>query len=105
MANELDSRGDTREPTPDDLREVWALLSPDERVSAVEHLGRGAADEFFLQLSTTDQAQLLLARPCAERLAWMRLLAPDDAADLIQKTPPEERAAQLALLDEPTPCR
>jgi magnesium transporter len=102
MENEPESRSDPRGPTPEDLHEVWVLLSLDERVSAVEHLGRGAADEFFLQLSSTDQAQLLLARPTAERLAWMRLLAPDDAADLIQEAPPEERAAQLALLDEPT---
>jgi magnesium transporter len=32
----------------------------------------------------------------------MRLLAPDDAADLIQHSPPRERDGLLALLDEPT---
>jgi magnesium transporter len=32
----------------------------------------------------------------------MRLLAPDDAADLIQEAPPEERETLLALLDDST---
>jgi len=32
----------------------------------------------------------------------MRLLAPDDAADVIQHVPPPEREAMLTLLDEPT---
>ena len=32
----------------------------------------------------------------------MRLLAPDDAADLLQEVGPEERDEYLALLDEPT---
>ena len=32
----------------------------------------------------------------------MRLLPPDDAADLIQEAPEDERGGLLALLDEPT---
>jgi len=34
-----------------------------------------------------------------ERRAWLRSLAPDDAADLIQDAPPEERASLLESLD------
>jgi magnesium transporter len=33
---------------------------------------------------------------------WMRLLAPDDAADVIQEAGPERRDELLSLLDEPT---
>ncbi len=40
--------------------------------------------------------------PPGERRLWMRLLAPDDAADLIQEAPANARAELLALLDEVT---
>src|SRR5256886_14247280 len=36
------------------------------------------------------------------RRSWIRLLPPDDAADVIQESPEEERDGLLALLDEPT---
>jgi magnesium transporter len=45
---------------------------------------------------------LLEALPEAERRSWIRLLAPDDAADLIQAAKDEEREAFMALLDDPT---
>ena len=35
-----------------------------------------------------------------ERRGWMRLLAPDDAADAVQAAPEEERDGLLALLDD-----
>jgi magnesium transporter len=37
-----------------------------------------------------------------ERQLWMRQLAPDDAADLVQAAPAEEREALLRVLDAPT---
>src|SRR5213592_2456478 len=37
-----------------------------------------------------------------ERRSWMRLLPPDDAADVVQAAPEAEREGLLALLDEPT---
>ena len=40
--------------------------------------------------------------PAREQRSWMRLLPPDDAADVIQAAPTEKRDALLALLDEPT---
>jgi len=40
--------------------------------------------------------------PAREQRSWMRLLAPDDAADLIQAVPSENRDALLHLLDDPT---
>jgi magnesium transporter len=86
--------------TPSELYEAWPVLSLEERVEGFEYLTRDDADDFFLQLSARDRAQLLLALPIGERRLWMRLLAPDDAADLIQEVPVEERENMLSLLDD-----
>jgi magnesium transporter len=88
--------------TPAELYDAWPVLSMDERVEGFEFLQREDADDFFLQLSARDRAQLVSTLPLGERRLWMRLLAPDDAADLIQEAPPEERENLLALLDETT---
>jgi len=85
-----------------ELGEIWAVLSPEERAEGVEHLDRGEAHSFFLGLSEQEQAAVLLAMKAGERRLWMRLLAPDDAADVIQLVPQEVRASLLETLDEPT---
>src|SRR2546423_2214312 len=85
-----------------ELREIWPILDGDDRVSGFRELDHGEAEEFFLRLSSRDQARLLLALPERERRTWIRLLAPDDAADVIQESPTEERERLLALLDDPT---
>ncbi len=87
--------------TSSELYDVWPMLSLEERVEGFEVLKRDAADDFFLQLSARDRAQLLLALPVGERRLWMRMLAPDDAADLIQEAPADQRESLLALLDDP----
>jgi magnesium transporter len=88
--------------TPSELYEAWPVLSLEERIEGFEYLTRDDADDFFLQLNARDRAALLLALPLGERRLWMRLLAPDDAADLIQEVPVEERDNMLSLLDEAT---
>ena len=88
--------------SPSELYEAWRVLSLDERVEGFEFLKRHDADDFFLQLSAGDRAELLLALPSGERRLWMRLLAPDDAADLIQEASVEDRESLLALLDDQT---
>ena len=85
-----------------DLKEAWTLLVPSDRLESFRALERTQAEDFFLSLSAHDQAELLLGLPSAERRSWIRLLAPDDAADLVQEVPPEDREALMALLDEPT---
>ncbi|HET9984041.1 MAG TPA: magnesium transporter [Longimicrobiales bacterium] len=85
-----------------ELEETWPLLSIEERVEGFRLLPPEEAEEFFLDLSARDQADLVLALPRAERRLWLRLLPPDDVADLIQEAEPEERADLLALLDETT---
>jgi len=88
--------------SPTELYDAWPVLSLDERVEGFEFLQREQADDFFLQLSARDRAHLVLALPPGERRLWMRLLAPDDAADVVQETPAEDREGVLALLDDAT---
>lgn len=88
--------------SPAELRDVWMILTPEERFDGFRLLPRGDAEEFFLELDARDHAQLILEIPAHERRAWMRLLPPDDAADLTQAAPPEHREELLGLLDNRT---
>jgi len=47
-----------------------------------------------------EQALMVLNMPPGERLVWARLLPLDDAADLVQAAPADEREGLLALLDD-----
>src|SRR5262245_20111916 len=82
------------------LLEAWDALSDDERVEAFHHLPRSRADNFFFALAPRDQSRLILSLPPGERRIWMRLLAPDDATDVIQETPEHDLPGLLSLLDE-----
>jgi magnesium transporter len=86
--------------TPGELYDVWPILSAAERVEGFEFLPRDDADNFFLQLSARDRAELILALPGGERRLWMRLLPPDDAADVIQAAPAATRDHLISLLDD-----
>lgn len=88
--------------TADDLHEAWHVLAPDERLAGLHELPRGEAEDFFLAAPTADQASTLLQMPARERRAWLRLLAPDDAADLLQRVPEPGRVELLRLLDKRT---
>ncbi|MGH9630308.1 MAG: magnesium transporter, partial [Bryobacteraceae bacterium] len=79
--------------------EAWRQLSATERVEAFKQLPPGEDDEFFLNLPVREQAEVLLALPELERRLWVRLLAPDDVADLIQVVPVEHRQTLLRYLD------
>ena len=85
----------------DDLREAWHVLSTEERVEGFKLLPRDVAEEFLFTLGAADQADIILALPAVDRRSWMRLLPPDDAADVVQAAG-EDREALLALLDDPT---
>ena len=50
-------------------------------------------------MAVQNPVQLVLAMPEEERKAWLRSLAPDDAADLIQDAPSRDRAFLLNALD------
>jgi magnesium transporter len=91
------------EPTPAEaLLEAWPVLGRDERLALFRALPPDEAQGFFLSLGAADQSALILDIPSGERRLWMRLLAPDDAADLLSAAPPEEREGLIALLDEAT---
>jgi magnesium transporter len=85
-----------------DLKETWHILDPEERIEAFVELARSEAEEFFLDLPARDQTELLMAMSPPQRRSWMRLLPPDDAADVIQEADEAARDALLDLLDGPT---
>lgn len=86
----------------EELWELWPALSHAERLRKFRELHTGEKADFFLELSAHDQCDLLQRLPQDQRHVWIRLLAPDDAADLIQEADAEHRDDLLALLDEPT---
>lgn len=84
-----------------DLYEAWPLLTPEEKADAFRLLSLAKAEDFYLRLSNSDRASLLLSmKSDDERKLWLRLLAPDDVADIIQKAPSEKQDLLLSLLDE-----
>lgn len=88
--------------TAGELSGSWQILTPAGRVQAFRQLRRVDAEDFFLGLLAADQGALLTALPPGERKLWIRLLAPDDVADILPEVPPEEQEELLGLLDEPT---
>ncbi|MEP6862984.1 MAG: magnesium transporter [Deltaproteobacteria bacterium] len=86
----------------DELRDAWPLLDLEERGDGLRVLPREDAEEFFISLVPRDQADLLLFFRPGQRRQWMRLLEPDDVADVIQQGGEANRQTLLALLDDPT---
>ncbi|MGE3544458.1 MAG: magnesium transporter [Kofleriaceae bacterium] len=93
---------ESEELIADELRDAWPLLDLDERGDGLRVLPREDAEEFFVALSAADQSSLLLHFRAGQRRQWMRLLEPDDVADVIQETPEEHRPTLMGLLDAPT---
>lgn len=84
------------------LLDAWSSMTPDERRDKFKELPRTDAEELFLSLKTHDQAELIAEASHLEKRSWVRLLAPDDVADLIQEIGPESKDDLLALLDPQT---
>lgn len=80
----------------------WSQLSSDERKIRFESLSRTEAEEFFLNLGPSDQYELLVDMNTLQMRSWLRLLAPDDAADLIQEAETDKKDEFLSLLDPQT---
>jgi NitT/TauT family transport system ATP-binding protein len=83
-----------------ELYEAWPVLSTEERVEGFELLHQSDAEDFFLHLNAKDKAQLALALPAGQRKLWMRLLSPDEAADVIQSAPEVDHEGLFSLLDD-----
>ncbi len=90
------------ELTAADLREIWSILSLEERVQGFRVLPRDEAESLLFTLTDTDLSRLVLALKPGDRRYWVRLLPPDDIADMIQSAPAEEREGLIALLDDRT---
>ncbi|MFN3455005.1 MAG: magnesium transporter [Pseudobdellovibrio sp.] len=94
--------------TPEDthsvdyLRSHWAQISQENRKEAFFKLSRTDAEELFLSLTAQDQFPLIHECSLLEKRSWVRLLAPDDVADLIQEDDLEHREEWLSLLDPQT---
>jgi len=88
--------------SPDELRDAWAVLSVAERSDGLKLLEPDDAEALFAGVSARDQIQLLLHWRVGKRRAWLRLLEPDDIADVVQAAPEDRRAELLGLLDDPT---
>jgi magnesium transporter len=88
--------------TAEELRDAWPFLDLEERSDGLRLLPRQDAEDYLISLPASDQAALLLHFAPGQRRQWMRLLEPDDAADVIQEAPEAHRGELLALLDAPT---
>jgi len=85
-----------------ELRSAWPILSKGEKLEGFKLLARGDEEKFFFRLTAHEKADLILALPADHRRSWMRLLAPDDAADVVQAAPDPKHAALMAMLDDQT---
>lgn len=83
-----------------DLRDAWRLLDGGERAEGFRLLDPTEGEEFFIELTSIDQLALLSTLSPAEKRFWLRTLAPDDVADLLQAADAEQREPWLALLEE-----
>jgi magnesium transporter len=88
--------------TSTDLREAWVVLSLSERMEGLSLLPPTEAETLFLSLPSREQGEIVLESASDARRAWMRMLPPDDAADVVQLAETdEEREELLALLTPP----
>ena len=85
-----------------DLHDAWPAFDVNERAEGFKLLSHQEAEHFFHELGARDQATLLTALPDDARGLWMRILAPDDAADVVQIAPEKYRSSLLAVLDDAT---
>ena len=84
-----------------DLSDAWPFLDAEERLEGFRLLGPEEAEHFFVALDAREEYELLTTFTPAERQLWMRQLAPDDAADVVQAASANERDALLGALDAP----
>jgi len=86
----------------ENLLDNWQTLTHSKREEVFAILGRMDQEELFINLSSDYQAELFEDFPHAEKRSWIRLLAPDDIADLIQNLNPEAGIEALRYLDYAT---
>jgi magnesium transporter len=85
-----------------DLHDNWSDMPVSERLERFNLLPLADAQEFFRELSTRHQYEIIDNLSEREQTVWLRILDPDDVADVLQEAPEEDRGLLLALLDEST---
>jgi Mg2+ transporter (mgtE) len=100
--NEQQQHEDSQEENLIGLSESWSAMTANERREKFKELPRTEAEELFLSLKTHDQAELISEASQLEKRSWVRLLAPDDVADLIQEIGLDSKEDILSLLDPQT---
>jgi magnesium transporter len=87
-------------PRPADvLLEWWRDLPESEQIDAFLGLSPQEASILFLALETADRVFLLEPQTEQQRRVWLRLLPPDEAADLLQGFDEDAQDGLLVLLD------
>lgn len=82
------------------LLESWAYIPQDEKVPTFRNLAQDDAEDLFLSLGAREQSLLFQEFTRGERRLWIRFLAPDDAADLLQEVPDDLKSELLVMIDE-----
>lgn len=103
---ELDEDDEVTQVLPEDsfqsLLEHWSAFSVFERRERFARLHRTEAEDLFLNLGARDQSELIAEISPLEKRSWIRMLAPDDIADLIQEMDLEAKDPVLDLLETQT---
>jgi magnesium transporter len=86
----------------DYIHDHWSQFSYAQRQTHFFNLSRTEAEELFLNLTAPDQYELIKEVSTLEKRSWIRLLAPDDVADLIQESEGEHKDELMSLLDPQT---
>jgi magnesium transporter len=86
----------------DYIHDHWSQFSYSQRQTHFFNLSRTEAEELFLNLTAPDQYELIKEVSTLEKRSWIRLLAPDDVADLIQEADEEHKEELSSLLDPQT---
>jgi magnesium transporter len=80
----------------------WQALTHSERETVFKVLGRMDQEELFLNLSSDYQLEIFEDLAPVEKRSWIRLLAPDDIADLLQNMDDDVQKENMRYLDYPT---
>ncbi len=79
----------------DELWELWPTLDDEERVEWFNQLDHEDAEDFYSSIPCEDQAAMFLVMSERDQKHWMRTLAPDDAADVLQIIEEKENVEKL----------
>lgn len=78
----------------------WGETALEDRLMFFRALPPREASDLFFGLSTHEQAFLIEFLSTSEKRIWLRALAPDDTADVLQSLPVDIRWSLIELLDD-----